>query len=1361
MAVLVAVAGAGATSALGFGASWGWIIGSVVGNLLFPGKGQTVEGPRLGDLSVTSSAYGAPMAAGFGTIRMGGNIIWARPIEEVKTSKKKGGKGGGPAVTTNTYTYFGSFAVSFGEGEAEDVLRIWADGKLVFDKRSNAEVINKNGLKFRFYAGSDTQTPDSLIVLDKGEAETPAYRGQCYIVFDRLPLADFGNRIPVITAEITFKAQQLLPFQQLQFLTDSLATSFQNDQLIPDYRRGVFYFAQTDGSVQDNNVIRKANLRTMQEIAQGRVGSYSGSIPTTSLELRLVMPNGLIVGSVSQSVGTNRFIVLIDPNTLQIVSAFGQTGSGNAANHSTGGFTLTDIGRCTYVLTGTGRQYALMGGILGNNSLGLLEVTTAKNLFYVWDSNTAGLSSGWPPNILGVTHGAVGTTFGEAYVLLGPVYAGNPSGTARLVKITVSDGAQYDPVSGATVGVRVDELGSYTPGDLIPGETTLTQVRGLSYDEIDDNVILEARAGSDTNIVRVVKLNTTSGQVMWRTAVPFMRNSLSGFNKGQELGGIYFGMASPGGNLAFYGLDTLTGEVLINYNEPLGGIPSIVTSGAHIWDGRTRTMLGISAGPSGIAKWLFFRATGEGRDLGEIVANVCQRVGFALADIDVSELTGTIVPGYALTRVSPARSILEQLAQVYYFDGVESDYVLKFKRRAGKSVEATISQDELGRLNRDKDRFFKENRVQDVDLPISYSLTFMDKDADYQQQMATAKRILLPEPTMNSRNVLGFEIPIALDVTTSKQTAEKGLFTAWNERSTYEYRLGWRFLELDPSDLVQVNLDDGTQFRMRLAQTDLGLDYSIELSGLSEIAAQYTSNAQGFGGEGPLVQTFPTDEFTKLFVLPTTLLRDSDDANRTVSRLYFGAAGYGSPGWRAATIWQSAEGTEYNFIASTTTELTWGTARNTLPDTSNPWVWDDVNTLNVVLSTNVEEGLSSATDLEVLNGANAALLSRRDGEYEIIQWVNATLNPDGSYTLSRLLRGRRGTDAFTSGHAIGDTFIVLSEDALARSDLQLGSLNTERFYRAVSSGQLFEDAETVTLASPGNDLKPYAPVHLSVASGSWGSTLTFNWVRRTRFGGELRDGTGGVPLAEGSEAYEVDIISNSGRVARTLSGLSTPSATYNSTQQEEDFPDGDWVDETIALLRNPSFELAIRDGWTVAQSGGSNTFARRSSFGNITAPHDGAFFLSLVESAGVTSATVSQVVDVSRYSHQIDAGDCAFRLSARIASNIADDDTGRVEIVWLNAAGADISTIASSEADPPNDGSWQLVSVDGIAPAGTRFLRVRLVGTRVTSNFLNVCWDDARLEVAESDRSAIRLRVYQMSEEVGRGFPSREAFLEV
>jgi hypothetical protein len=73
-----AVAVAGAAVAAMFGApQLSWIAGAAIGGLVFPHKGPSVEGPRLGDLSVSSSAYGMPIPIIYGTMRVAGNMIWS------------------------------------------------------------------------------------------------------------------------------------------------------------------------------------------------------------------------------------------------------------------------------------------------------------------------------------------------------------------------------------------------------------------------------------------------------------------------------------------------------------------------------------------------------------------------------------------------------------------------------------------------------------------------------------------------------------------------------------------------------------------------------------------------------------------------------------------------------------------------------------------------------------------------------------------------------------------------------------------------------------------------------------------------------------------------------------------------------------------------------------------------------------------------------------------------------------------------------------------------------------------------------------------------------------------------------------
>jgi len=174
------------------GAALGALAGSQVDSMIFGGSSR--QGPRLKDLTVTSSTYGAPLPRHFGTMRVGGTIIWATDLTE-QAATSGGGKGK-PSVTT--YNYASSFAVALASRQILRVGRIWADGKLL----RGAEGDLKVGGSLRVYDGSMDQAADPLIASAEGIANCPAFRGTAYVVFEDLQLAEFGNRIPSLNFEV-------------------------------------------------------------------------------------------------------------------------------------------------------------------------------------------------------------------------------------------------------------------------------------------------------------------------------------------------------------------------------------------------------------------------------------------------------------------------------------------------------------------------------------------------------------------------------------------------------------------------------------------------------------------------------------------------------------------------------------------------------------------------------------------------------------------------------------------------------------------------------------------------------------------------------------------------------------------------------------------------------------------------------------------------------------------------------------------------------------------------------------------------------------------------------------------------------
>jgi hypothetical protein len=180
------------------GAIIGAAIDSQIVRAITPNQTQRIEGPRLNDVKVTTSTEGMVIPRVYGTMRVGGNIVWATDFrEEVRTTTQrtgggKGGGGGGATTVTTEYFYYCSFAVALCEGPIAAIGRIWADGK-PFDVP---------GAVYRVYRGTEDQGRDPLIASMMGADNTPAYRGTAYVVFDNLPLEKFGNRIPQLSFEV-------------------------------------------------------------------------------------------------------------------------------------------------------------------------------------------------------------------------------------------------------------------------------------------------------------------------------------------------------------------------------------------------------------------------------------------------------------------------------------------------------------------------------------------------------------------------------------------------------------------------------------------------------------------------------------------------------------------------------------------------------------------------------------------------------------------------------------------------------------------------------------------------------------------------------------------------------------------------------------------------------------------------------------------------------------------------------------------------------------------------------------------------------------------------------------------------------
>lgn len=123
------------------------------------------------------------------------------------------------------------------------------------------------------------------------------------------------------------------------------------------------------------------------------------------------------------------------------------------------------------------------------------------------------------------------------------------------------------------------------------------------------------------------------------------------------------------------------------------------------------------------------------------------------------------------------------------------------------------------------------------------------------------------------------------------------------------------------------------------------------------------------------------------------------------------------------------------------------------------------------------------------------------------------------FRLSKLLRGRRGTEWAMDAHALPERFTLLSANALQPVELPMEALGSTVGVRA--RGLADDNASPISVAVRGEALRSPSPVHLRAVRTSTGD-IHVTWIRRSRVGWSWLDGTD-VALGESQESYRVRV----------------------------------------------------------------------------------------------------------------------------------------------------------------------------------------------------------------------------------------------
>lgn len=1106
------------------GASLGATLGGLVGSLAFPQNNSTT-GPRLADITSTTSSVGVGIPRGWGTFVLAGNFIAQSDLREVMVTTDSGGKGG-TSTSTTTPTYFQDFAIGLSDtGSPENrrivkgVRTIWANGKAIYDRRPRIDTETDSAYQSRlaasdqlekqfvFYQGTDDQLPDPTLEAFYGVGNISAFRGLAYIVFINWQnKAEDGNRIPSTWQFELYNAGDS---------TGDTLIEYTNEVLYP--------WINSDPPLNPVQAYTYSARSPVQ-------GGGNDSTPQATVEAALALiPLRYKAGS---------GIGYIDYNPHADM-----TGFANYATSKTGGALITDVAysQAMSVLLHYNDvgpvDYEVdpsMGG--GGATTTLALVNTPHQKLPVrqaygdgWNSNDNEMNGavyGLSESSGGIGPGGDATFYRslgwDTLVSSGSFSVGDLYISYDCILYTTRAAMPPPDPCDATPGTPVPMSdGSYPAGGDAAEATTIPGIDGFV---LVNGELRKCGPWTKTNGTwRVLQALTLDNSDTTNIRVAHWPN----FGGVLGLPKYPLGPARPSGHA--------------DYDDE-----TFWTAQYDLAVARKRMSPGLVYG----VDYPFAQGYAYQRSLdlsttdtlpaivSDVVSDICQEASYAPADLDVTDIEDMTVAGYIRTGQMTGRAAIAPLAQIKFFDGIESETKLKFVARGKATTFALALNDDLGCVVAGADPIaqIQIQSADETDIPRSVTVAYLSPLRDYQ----TGSQVSPTTMQTTSVNDLNVTFPGILSDDEAKAAATRLWAIGRVEADQYTSTIDGGRQEIEPADCGTIPID-GLNQRVRITAIADSLPITRALTMVRDDSVSYTPTPIASVPPyvpAPIKLNAPA---TAYFLDLPALVDTDDDPGFYVA---FRAQLAGS--YRGAALFRSTdEGASYAQVCAATNEATIGQTLSVIPAADFD-TWDQGTTIEVELGAGT---FSSATQAAVLGGANVIAVGV-DGRWELIQFTTATLVTGKIWNLSGLLRGRRGTEQFIGTGAIGDTVVLVSGPGIVRAALAITSVGRPYLYRSVATGMSLDQAVDQSFTGHGVALKPFSVADLQAArndAGDW----AFSWIRRSRIGETLRSGVD-LPLNEDDEDYEIDVLAGDGSVLRTISS-SSEALDYIGDEQIADF----------------------------------------------------------------------------------------------------------------------------------------------------------------------------------------------------------------
>jgi hypothetical protein len=1074
----------------------GLALGSLAGSLLFPT--QLPAGPRITDNRTTTATIGEPVPLLFGTADLAGTVIWLAPV--VETASEQGGKGG---PEQKVFNYNQSIAIGLCErvddtadasiGAIGGVTRIWENGTIVYDIRPQQQANTALG----FVAETDAQYADRLAVSAQYAETFTLYLGD--------ELQDADPTIEAIEGVGNVPGFRALAYVVYPNRALTIAQGLRHPNFTFEcYENGTGEC--TDEPISSNEVIypwfdsRNTYTYKITVTPSGSGTSPAGNTYTNvgdaiaASEAFTGISQALLIGHgvPTTSIGSG--------GGNPIVPAPGSVEIGGSIDPSTV--------QINYNFTQP------TGGIFDipqdPNTDPSSPFATPGKLF--WSVSSPGGGTG----LCLVTN--VSWTSAFAFPPWDSPYQTGSRWTNFFWFEALRDlqmnqartpGAPDDPCFELPPAPTNPGYATRPDGTIVKCNTWVKDTSGATSYKVLQTFQADANTPPDTNFKTRHPLN------------PCLPITAPDYDNATFWEAAYTQAVADG---------TMASGLTYGTDYP------VVQNWAYIID------------------QVICEGSGTQANIAQIIAALCKRAGLAESQIDVSDLSAVNVAGYSISSICDAADIISPLRTIAFFDCVGSGNVLRFPTR-GKEIVATLTADQIGCFDGGStgaDGSSSTNippsvavvRRDETTLPRSIRLHYKAVSRDYQDDEQDSP-FRLTALAVDDQDI---SIPICIGDTQALQAAQISWSDAWAGQNSYTINVDQSLAALECGDCIGVPVDGFIQ-RMRIVNDSNSAFVLRKLSCVADNQGSYIS----FAVAAPRVQKPSTLAFLSPSLAVFLNIPSLQDVDNNAG---FYVVAYPDPTsgnkWNGATFYQSIDGTNFSQVATSTQAGTVGTMDSAVPP-SESFTWDTTTVLTVNLP--ASESFESRTDDAVLAGANAAAMGA-DGRWEIIQFATATQITPTQWQLSRLLRGRRGTEYAMGSSQAGDQFVMVSTGDLVRVPMNVSQIGGSYVYKVVSVGAAFSTGNTYDFISRGTALVPFSPVDAHANFVSDGD-IEISWTRRDRLGETLMSGMD-IPLSDFPESFQVDIVeaphspSSPAVVFRTLA-TGTTSALYTAAQFATDY----------------------------------------------------------------------------------------------------------------------------------------------------------------------------------------------------------------